>query len=147
MASPRRNHAGPFIFSASTGYWAGLMTAEVIMFAGTVIASKADTAPPKELFTDASLIKPMPFSAKPGPEVQLIAHELALLRGLAADRRQASWLAALRNATHVREREGRLALVQDPIEASVPQMPAAAFAQDDPEVLFIAQLARRVAEF
>jgi hypothetical protein len=27
------------------------------------------------------------------------------------------------------------------------QMPAAAFAQDDPEVLSIAQLARRVAEF
>jgi hypothetical protein len=57
---------------------------------------------PKELFTDASLKKPMPFSAKPSPEVQLIAHELALLRGLAADRRQASWLAALRKATHVR---------------------------------------------
>jgi len=50
---------------------------------------------PKELFTDASLKKPMPFSAKPSPEVQLIAHELALLRGLAADRRQASWLAAV----------------------------------------------------
>jgi hypothetical protein len=89
----------------------------------------------------------MPFSAKPGPEVQLIAHELALLRGLAADRRQASWLAALRNATHVREREACLAPVQDPVEAPMQQMPAAAFAQDDPEVLPIAQLARRVAEF
>jgi len=29
---------------------------------------------------------------------------------------------------------GGLALVQDPVEAPVPQMPAAAFAQDDPEV-------------
>ena len=74
---------------------------------------------PKELFTDASLKKPMPFSAKPSPEVQLIAHELALLRGLATDRRQASWLAALRKATHVREREAGLALVQDPVEATV----------------------------
>ena len=42
---------------------------------------------------------------------------------------------------------GGLALVQDPVEAPVPQMPAAAFAEDDPEVLPIAQLARRVAEF
>jgi hypothetical protein len=75
----------------------------------------------------------MPFSAKPVPEVQLIAHELALLRGLAADRREASWLAALRNAAHVREREAGLALVQDPVEAPGPQMPAAAFAQDELE--------------
>jgi hypothetical protein len=37
--------------------------------------------------------------------------------------------------------------VQDPVEAPVPQMPAAAFAEDSPEVLPIAQLARRVAEF
>jgi two-component system chemotaxis response regulator CheB len=42
---------------------------------------------------------------------------------------------------------GGLALVQDPVEAPVPQMPAAAFAEDSPEVLPIAQLARRVAEF
>jgi two-component system chemotaxis response regulator CheB len=42
---------------------------------------------------------------------------------------------------------GGLALVQDPVEAPVPQMPAAAFAADDPEVLPIDRLARRVAEF
>jgi two-component system chemotaxis response regulator CheB len=42
---------------------------------------------------------------------------------------------------------GGLALVQDPVEAPVPQMPAAAFALDDPEVLPIDQLAKRVAEF
>jgi len=42
---------------------------------------------------------------------------------------------------------GGLALVQDPVEAPVPQMPAAAFAQDDLEVLPIAQLTRRVADF
>jgi two-component system chemotaxis response regulator CheB len=42
---------------------------------------------------------------------------------------------------------GGLALVQDPVEAPEPQMPAAAFAHDDPEVLPIDRLARRVAEF
>lgn len=41
---------------------------------------------------------------------------------------------------------GGLALVQDPVEAPVPQMPAAAFAEDDPEVLPIDQI-KRVAEF
>lgn len=42
---------------------------------------------------------------------------------------------------------GGRALVQDPVEAASPQMPAAAFAQDDPEVLPIEQIARRVARF
>jgi two-component system chemotaxis response regulator CheB len=42
---------------------------------------------------------------------------------------------------------GGLALVQDPVEAPEPQMPTAAFAHDDPEVLPIDQLALRVAEF
>jgi len=42
---------------------------------------------------------------------------------------------------------GGLALVQDPVEATEPGMPAAAFALDDPEVLSIEQLSRRVFQF
>jgi chemotaxis response regulator CheB len=42
---------------------------------------------------------------------------------------------------------GGLALVQDPVEAPVPEMPAAALAQDDPEVLPTDQIAKRMAEF
>ncbi len=42
---------------------------------------------------------------------------------------------------------GGLALIQDPVEAAISEMPAAAFALDDPEVLPIEQLARRVAHF
>ncbi len=42
---------------------------------------------------------------------------------------------------------GGLALIQDPVEASVPDMPAAAFADNAPEVLPIELLARRVAGF
>jgi two-component system, chemotaxis family, protein-glutamate methylesterase/glutaminase len=42
---------------------------------------------------------------------------------------------------------GGLALVQDPVEAAEPGMPAAAFARDDPEVLPIEQLSRRVFQF
>jgi two-component system chemotaxis response regulator CheB len=42
---------------------------------------------------------------------------------------------------------GGVALVQDPVEAPEPQMPAEAFAHDSPEVLPIDRLARRVAEF
>jgi chemotaxis response regulator CheB len=42
---------------------------------------------------------------------------------------------------------GGLALVHDPEEAAVPQMPAAAVATTNAEVLRIDRLARRVAEF
>jgi two-component system chemotaxis response regulator CheB len=42
---------------------------------------------------------------------------------------------------------GGLSLVQDPVEAAVSDMPAAAFDEDAPEVLPIDQLARRVAAF
>lgn len=42
---------------------------------------------------------------------------------------------------------GGLALVQDPVEAAVSEMPAAAFAHADPEVLATEQLARRVVGF
>jgi two-component system, chemotaxis family, protein-glutamate methylesterase/glutaminase len=42
---------------------------------------------------------------------------------------------------------GGLALVQDPVEATEPGMPAAAFALDDPEVLPIKQLSRRIFQF
>jgi chemotaxis response regulator CheB len=42
---------------------------------------------------------------------------------------------------------GGLAFVQDPVEAACSEMPAAAFAQDDPEVLPIEELSRRVARF
>ncbi len=42
---------------------------------------------------------------------------------------------------------GGLALIQDPVEAAAPEMPAAAFAVNAPEVLPIEQLARRVACF
>ncbi len=41
---------------------------------------------------------------------------------------------------------GGLALVQDPAEAPVPDMPAAALAEAEPEVLPIDRLAQRVAE-
>jgi len=40
---------------------------------------------------------------------------------------------------------GGLSFVQDPVEAAVSEMPAAAFAMDDPEVLPIEELSRRVA--
>lgn len=43
--------------------------------------------------------------------------------------------------------EGGLALVHDPEEAAVPQMPAAAVAMASAEVLKIDRLARRVAQF
>jgi hypothetical protein len=49
----------------------------------------------------------MALSASP-KRVQLIARELALLRALAADRRQASWLALLR----AREEDGRRKLTK-----------------------------------
>jgi hypothetical protein len=49
----------------------------------------------------------MVLSASP-KRVQLIARELALLRALAADRRQASWLALLR----AREEDGRRKLTK-----------------------------------
>lgn len=42
---------------------------------------------------------------------------------------------------------GGLALVQDPLEATDPGMPQAAFALDDPEVLPIEQISRRVLQF
>jgi two-component system, chemotaxis family, protein-glutamate methylesterase/glutaminase len=42
---------------------------------------------------------------------------------------------------------GGLTFVQDPVEAAASEMPAAAFAQDDPEVLPIEELSRRVARF
>jgi two-component system chemotaxis response regulator CheB len=42
---------------------------------------------------------------------------------------------------------GGLALVQDPHEAAAPEMPAAAFAEDAPEVLPIEQLTSRVVQF
>jgi hypothetical protein len=42
---------------------------------------------------------------------------------------------------------GGLALIQDPVEALEPEMPAAAFALDDPEVLPIEELSRRVFQF
>ena len=42
---------------------------------------------------------------------------------------------------------GGLALIQDPAEAAEPEMPAAARAQDDPEVLRIEQLSRRIFQF
>jgi two-component system chemotaxis response regulator CheB len=42
---------------------------------------------------------------------------------------------------------GGLALIQDPVEAIEPEMPAAAFALDDPEVLPIEELSRRVFQF
>ena len=42
---------------------------------------------------------------------------------------------------------GGVALAQDPVEAAAPEMPAAAFAADDPEVLPIRQIARRVSDF
>jgi hypothetical protein len=49
----------------------------------------------------------MALSASP-KRVKLIARELALLRALAADRRQASWLALLR----AREEDGRRKLTK-----------------------------------
>jgi two-component system chemotaxis response regulator CheB len=42
---------------------------------------------------------------------------------------------------------GGLALAQDPSEAPAPQMPAAAMATDDPQLLPIAEIARRVVAF
>jgi two-component system chemotaxis response regulator CheB len=42
---------------------------------------------------------------------------------------------------------GGLALIQNPVEAIDPEMPAAAFALDDPEVLPIEELSRRVVQF
>jgi two-component system chemotaxis response regulator CheB len=42
---------------------------------------------------------------------------------------------------------GGLALAQDPVEAPAPEMPEAAFAMDDPEMLPVAEIARRVAQF
>jgi hypothetical protein len=42
---------------------------------------------------------------------------------------------------------GGPALIQDPAEATEPEMPAAAFALDDPDVLPIEQLSRRVFQF
>jgi chemotaxis response regulator CheB len=42
---------------------------------------------------------------------------------------------------------GGLALVEDPAKAAAPQMPMAALASDDPEVLPLELLARRVARF
>jgi two-component system chemotaxis response regulator CheB len=42
---------------------------------------------------------------------------------------------------------GGLSLIQDPVEAAVSDMPAAGFDQDEPEVLPIEQLTRRVAGF
>ena len=44
-------------------------------------------------------------------------------------------------------KHGGLVLVQDPAEATTPERPAAAAAEDHPDVLPIAQLARRVAQF
>jgi hypothetical protein len=46
----------------------------------------------------------------------------------------------------IHNRDG-LALVQDAVEASEPEMPAAAFALDDPEVMPIKQPSRRVFQF
>jgi two-component system chemotaxis response regulator CheB len=43
--------------------------------------------------------------------------------------------------------QGGLALTQDPAEASDPRMPAAAIAADDPQLLPVTEIARRVAEF
>jgi two-component system chemotaxis response regulator CheB len=42
---------------------------------------------------------------------------------------------------------GGLALAQDPAEAPSPRMPKAALANDDPQVLAVTEIARRVAEF
>ncbi len=42
---------------------------------------------------------------------------------------------------------GGLAFVQDPVQAAASEMPAAAFAHDDPEVLPVEELSRRVAQF
>lgn len=61
-----------------------------------------------------------------------------VLSGLGSD--GAAGLRTIRN-------HGGLALIQDPVEAASPQMPAAAFAQDDPEVLPIEQLAGRIVRF
>jgi two-component system chemotaxis response regulator CheB len=61
-----------------------------------------------------------------------------VLSGLGRD--GATGLRTIRN-------HGGLAFVQDPVEAAAPEMPAAAFAQDDPEVLPIEELSRRVARF
>jgi chemotaxis response regulator CheB len=44
-------------------------------------------------------------------------------------------------------RHGGLALVEDPELAREPAMPAAAVAKDDPEILKIDQLSKRVARF
>ena len=45
------------------------------------------------------------------------------------------------------ETPGGLALIQDPVEAAAAEMPGAAFAEDDPQVLPIDALAHRVARF
>ena len=42
---------------------------------------------------------------------------------------------------------GGLALVEDPARAAAPQMPMAAMADDEPEVLSLELLARRIARF
>jgi two-component system chemotaxis response regulator CheB len=42
---------------------------------------------------------------------------------------------------------GGLALVEDPARAAAPQMPLAAVADDEPEILPLDQLARRIARF
>jgi two-component system chemotaxis response regulator CheB len=42
---------------------------------------------------------------------------------------------------------GGLAFVQDPVEAAVSGMPAAAFAMDNPEVLPIEEISKRIARF
>jgi two-component system chemotaxis response regulator CheB len=45
------------------------------------------------------------------------------------------------------KQHGGLALVEDPARAAAPQMPMAAVASDDPEVLPLDQLARRISRF
>ena len=46
----------------------------------------------------------------------------------------------------IRQRGG-MALVEDPVRATEPAMPAAAVAKDDPEVLPIDRLSKRVVQF
>jgi len=43
--------------------------------------------------------------------------------------------------------QGGLALAQDPTEAAAPQMPAAAIANDNPQLMALTEIARQVAKF
>jgi two-component system chemotaxis response regulator CheB len=63
--------------------------------------------------------------------------------GVVLSGRSSDGAAGLRAIKH----HGGRALVEDPARAAAPQMPAAAVADDDPEVLPIDLLARRVARF